>query len=483
MFLESLIVINEELSQVAWETMNESSKRFYECSRRDQEDRRQPAEEYLPCRAMGQLCWDELHVHSLLGVGSFSDVFEVKINHPGFEDSCCYAVKCVNVGSMKNFERDFVPNSANLALEAAILSTLNHKNIITVHGSNSSTDPRANRGHFLVLELLEETLADRFDRQRKSSRKNMFFAPTSTHSILKRVQGCTIGICDAMAYLHEKSIILRDLKPANVGFDKNGVVKLFDFGLARHLNDCEIAVAGSLRYMAPETILGRGSDRNSDVYSYGILLYEIVTLSRPYNHLHEKSKFVEKVVHQRCRPSFRSPLPSRSLARLIKACWEADPQKRPPFSTVRTALDQVEKELCFARLHTSSPRISDIAQEENSRASSSWKKLSRAMSLPTDVFDCGVAEEMSTKNDLSSGVLVDDGSSTTSSIGTQRGPLFRSMERFYYRRSSSIRSESTVDSSSMTNSQKEPIASRYFSVLQKKPSKTRNATIGRQVSV
>jgi serine/threonine protein kinase len=87
-----------------------------------------------------------------------------------------------------------------------------------------------------------------------------------------------IGVCDALKYLHKNNIIYRDLKPANVGFDDSGVVKMFDFGLARHMDDCERAIAGSLRYMAPETMLGEGSDAKSDVYSFGILLYEVVTL-------------------------------------------------------------------------------------------------------------------------------------------------------------------------------------------------------------
>jgi serine/threonine protein kinase len=148
-----------------------------------------------------------------------------------------------------------------------------------------------------------------------------------------------------MEYLHENDIILRDLKPANVGFDAQGKVKLFDFGLARSLHDGrDNEIAGSLRYMAPETVLAYGSDKKSDVYSFGVLLWELCALQRPFQQFRKTSQFKEKVVVQHYRPPVRS-MHSRSLETIIRRSWDFQPSNRPTFSSIRFMLDQAMNEI------------------------------------------------------------------------------------------------------------------------------------------
>merc|ERR1719223_2181950 len=99
-----------------------------------------------------------------------------------------------------------------------------------------------------------------------------------------------------MEYMHSRGIVLRDLKPGNVGFDeRTGTVKLFDFGMARPVRDCDPnELCGSPKYMAPEImskmLCGGGGDDNEglyslgvDVYSFGVVLYELCSLHVPFS--------------------------------------------------------------------------------------------------------------------------------------------------------------------------------------------------------
>ena len=142
-----------------------------------------------------------------------------------------------------------------------------------------------------------------------------------------------------MEYLHQNNILLRDLKPHNIGFDRDGNVRLFDFGLAREM-DCDHTpdnrmggVAGSYRYMSPEVALGQGCCFGSDVYSYGIVLWELLTLEKPFEKIGTSAKIKEKVARKGVRPSLRG-IPTASLRNLLKDCWATSALRRPNFTEV-----------------------------------------------------------------------------------------------------------------------------------------------------
>jgi len=104
-----------------------------------------------------------------------------------------------------------------------------------------------------------------------------------------------LELCDAVSFLHSQKVIHRDLKPDNVGFDRNGNLKLFDFDVARILpqqcnwgdnrNECFKLTnkVGSPRYMSPEVARGEHYNETTDVYALGLLAYEILTLKRPFD--------------------------------------------------------------------------------------------------------------------------------------------------------------------------------------------------------
>lgn len=159
-------------------------------------------------------------------------------------------------------------------------------------------------------------------------------------------------IASALRYLHSKRIIYRDLKPENIGFDCRGDVKLFDLGLSRELpapeHECSEGLylmtspTGTLRYMAPEVMLGIRYSLSADVYSFGILLWELLTSQRPFVHMTIEYHRLY-VVHKEKRPilnhdtTYGWPEPIISL---VESCWQANATTRPSFDSIAKMLQE-----------------------------------------------------------------------------------------------------------------------------------------------
>ena len=136
----------------------------------------------------------------------------------------------------------------------------------------------------------------------------------------------------------------RDLKPANVGFDGQGVLKLFDFGFAVGLPTTAGGEEGLLydrcdtpRYMAPEIGLEHGYGLPSDVYSFGILLWEICALVKPFAAIASPDEFHLAVFVGGKRPPRKDRWP-RAARDLMGDCWAARPARRPAMVEVRAQL-------------------------------------------------------------------------------------------------------------------------------------------------
>ena len=208
--------------------------------------------------------------------------------------------------------------------EARTLAALNHPHIAQIYGVEESGATRA-----LIMELVEgETLADRIAR-----------GPVPVDEAL------AIGrqIAEALAAAHDLGIVHRDLKPANVRVTEAGVVKVLDFGLAKALEPAAAGagmvtmsptitspamtqagiILGTAAYMAPEQARGRPVDKRADIWAFGVVLYELVTGTRPFSGDNITDTLAGVVKEQ---PDF-SKVPVR-LRRLITRCLEKDPAKR-----------------------------------------------------------------------------------------------------------------------------------------------------------
>ena len=142
-------------------------------------------------------------------------------------------------------------------------------------------------------------------------------------------------------------MIYRDIKPENIGFDIRGDVKLFDFGLCKSL-DPKLKVkdgygynltrmTGSIPYMAPEVALGKPYGTECDIYSFAILLWEILSLDWAFNGYHTP-EYVVRV----CKGNERLPIKGGGwpviLRTIVQEAWDKDPQKRPTMKRIGTLI-------------------------------------------------------------------------------------------------------------------------------------------------
>lgn len=150
------------------------------------------------------------------------------------------------------------------------------------------------------------------------------------------------GISRAMMLLHESHVIHRDLKPANVLLDANFTPRITDFGLSKFFDPLNSrkqsqANVGTAIYMAPEVIDGDNYNTKADVYSFGILMYEVLTGTDAFSELiYQKGMNEFKIkmkILEGARPIFTVPVKS-SLQELIEKCWETNFNDRPTFSEI-----------------------------------------------------------------------------------------------------------------------------------------------------
>jgi serine/threonine protein kinase len=196
---------------------------------------------------------------------------------------------------------------AKLKKEARTCLKLHHDNIVAVHHFDD-----ADEVSFLVMEYVEgETLADRIVRE--------------TSFAEQEVSRIGTEICRALEYAHGKGVIHRDIKPANILLGTDGAVKVADFGIARVAMDSStrltgIQTSGTLQYMSPEQVMGE-ADTRSDLYSLGVVLYELLSGEMPFTTGDITRQILEK------RPAALEGV-SEELGTLVLRLLEKEPADR-----------------------------------------------------------------------------------------------------------------------------------------------------------
>lgn len=166
---------------------------------------------------------------------------------------------------------------------------------------------------------------------------------------LKLKEGISIGrqICAALQEAHSKDIVHRDLKPENVMLDRSGTVKVMDFGIARSLDTASTLTAGVLgtpAYMAPEQAAGLAVDQRTDIYSLGLVLYEVFTGVAAFTAATPIALAWKQVHEKPDRPRHLEPALPPILEKVILKCLEKDASRRyQTAEQLETALQQVQE--------------------------------------------------------------------------------------------------------------------------------------------
>jgi serine/threonine-protein kinase len=256
-------------------------------------------------------------IQSFIGAGGMGEVYKGRDTRLG--RTAAIKVLPPNLAADPDRRRRFEQ-------EARAVSALNHPNICTLHdiGSDGGTD-------YLVMEHLEgQTLAECLAK-----------GPIPVAQALEHAT----QIADALAQAHRKGIVHRDLKPGNVMITKSGA-KLLDFGLAKlrvpaaasgalsslPTRESSItaqgAIVGTLAYMAPEQLEGKDTDVRSDIFSFGALLYEMLTGKRAFRGDSHAGVIAAILTSDPLPLSTLQPVTPPALDRLVRKCLAKDPDER-----------------------------------------------------------------------------------------------------------------------------------------------------------
>jgi serine/threonine-protein kinase len=143
-----------------------------------------------------------------------------------------------------------------------------------------------------------------------------------------------VGVLDALEYIHANGVVHRDLKPENIMVDADDNVKLIDFGIAgdtaaRRLTYANFtATLGTPNYISPEQVKGKRGDGRSDIYSMGVILYEMLTGKLPFNGPSPLAAMNERLLNHPVPPRVADPSVSPQLQEVIYRAIERDPQNR-----------------------------------------------------------------------------------------------------------------------------------------------------------
>jgi len=257
---------------------------------------------------------EDIETSDFLGEGVYSEVYK------GYVYGTQVAVK-----KFKNQGLDPAV-LREIRKEVGIMRSLRHPNLLLFLGACTEKP-----GHLMIVtELMESS-----------------FHEMNSADLMTKLKNARLA-ARGMSWLHSRTpvIIHRDLKPENILVDGTGGVKVADFGLSlvkdHSKQEAEEMrkIRGSPAFMSPEALLGQELTPKTDVYSFGMILWELVSMKSPYDDLHIES--FEQLIDVICVKKIREKIPSNlptTLKLLIESCWQPDPAQRPTFLNIIVLLE------------------------------------------------------------------------------------------------------------------------------------------------
>ena len=359
-------------------------------------------------KMVAPLIREEIQLGNCIGTGGFSTVYEITSFTPQgeFGDSCdfyaatarehmfknvhrplkltsdmderhrkalagatvtTYALKHLRKGLIKDPER-FERAALDLCMEAQLLLCMDHPNIVAMRGWSSQGVRGLLSGRhtsfFILMDRLPETLEDRIFYWKEHFRKyrgriKLPFQRQKFTLKLDELLGQRFevahDIASALEYMHDMRIINRDLKVTNIAFDGDGVVKLFDFGLSRLLpaqtedvdESYRMSRVGTKYYMAPEVRKKQPYNVKADVYSYGVVAWEVITMCSPREVL-KRYRDEDEPAEARV-PLVACPCWPMDVQTVLQDCVRIGSQYRPSMKQVRQTLAETIQAMHYTR--------------------------------------------------------------------------------------------------------------------------------------
>jgi serine/threonine protein kinase len=259
----------------------------------------------------------EITLGEKLGTGSFGEVYKGKLR------SVEVAVKKLTLKKLDEKKMEAFRK------EVGIMSKLRHPNVLLFMGA--CLEP----GNLMIVtELMSQGSV--YDLLHKHPEQLTF----------RKKMEIARGAAKGMNWLHQSkpvSFIHRDLKTGNLLVDDNWCVKVCDFGLTlvkKNEEKANYGAIGTPLWMAPEVLTNQAYDESADLYSFGIVLWELMTHKDPYPEINTFGEMLEKVCKQHHRPAIPESCPP-TLRALMEKCWDPVPSKRPSFVDVLSEIDGI----------------------------------------------------------------------------------------------------------------------------------------------
>ncbi|KAJ6970018.1 probable serine/threonine-protein kinase SIS8 isoform X1 [Populus alba] len=264
-----------------------------------------------------EIPWDEISLGERIGLGSYGEVYR------GDWHGTEVAVK-------RFLDQDITGESlAEFRSEVRIMKRVRHPNVVLFMGAVTRAPNLS-----IVTEFLP-----------RGSLYRLLHRPNNQLDERRRLR-MAFDAARGMNYLHNCTpmIVHRDLKSPNLLVDKNWVVKVCDFGLSRMKHSTFLSsrsTAGTAEWMAPEVLRNEPSDEKCDVYSFGVILWELSTLQQPWGGMNPM-QVVGAVGFQHRRLDIPNDM-DPAIADIIRNCWKTDPKLRPTFTEIMAALKPLQK--------------------------------------------------------------------------------------------------------------------------------------------
>ena len=256
--------------------------------------------------------------------------------------------------------------------EAKTASAMNHPNVCTIYSIEEYENKEGDNQLFIAMEFVDgKTLSDK--KETLSDKQKLEISAQ---------------VAEGLAAAHEKGIVHRDIKPDNIMIRKDGIVQIMDFGLAKLYSSGNVSrltkagtTLGTMGYMSPEQIQGQDVDHRTDIFSLGVVLYELFAGVSPFRGMHEAALIYE-IVNTDVPPiSEVKPEFDPELDRLILECLEKDPPDR-----CQSAAELARNLRRLKRVSTGSRTASRFQQavpvaKERKQEIKKWKMTSIALAV------------------------------------------------------------------------------------------------------